>query len=91
MKKMKSFRFCMINDVFSVSTKEMIFFHLGSEIIMMKMYENFDWKYFSQLIDFKAVHYFFYLFVCPSIYMILPNNFNLLQKRNSVNYNVFVK
>ena len=45
-KKMKSFRFCMINDVFSVSTKEMIFFHLGSEIIMMKMYENFDWKYF---------------------------------------------
>ena len=36
----------MINDVFCVSTKEMIFFHLGSEIILMKMYENFDWKYF---------------------------------------------
>lgn len=66
----------MIDDVFCVSTKEMMFFfHLGSEIIMMKMYENFDWKYFSQLIDFKAVHYFFYLFVCPSIYMILPKQF----------------
>ena len=44
------------------------FFNLGSEIIMMKMYENFDWKYFPNSLTSKRFITSF-ISLCVQVYI----------------------